>query len=117
MPALAAPPFGVTTTDDHAIREAVDAADRRGLARLELDADGAANDLMFRPDEHVVDIGDDVGRHGEADALGAHGLGVDGGVHADDLAVHVDERAAGVAGIDGGVGLDETSGTGSGRRR
>ncbi len=62
---------------------------------------------MLRPDEHVVDVGDDVGRHGEADALRAHGLGVDGGVHADDLAGHVDERTAGVAGVDGGVGLDE----------
>ena len=45
--------------------------------------------------------------HGEADALGAGGLGVDGGVHADDLAGHIDQRPAGVAGIDGGVGLDE----------
>jgi hypothetical protein len=35
------------------------------------------------------------------------GLGVDGGVHADDLAGHIDQRAAGVAGVDGGVGLDE----------
>ena len=67
---------------------------------------------MLRADEHVVDVGDDVGGHGEADALRAHGLGVDGGVHADDLAGHVDERAAGVAGVDGGVGLDEASGTG-----
>ena len=62
---------------------------------------------MLRADEHVVDVDDGVGRHGEADALRAHGLGVDGGVHADDLAGHVDERAAGVAGVDGGVGLDE----------
>ncbi len=62
---------------------------------------------MFGSDEHVVDVGDDVGGHGEADALRAHGLGVDGGVHADDLAGHIDERAAGVAGVDGGVGLDE----------
>ena len=30
-----------------------------------------------------------------------------GGVHADDLAGHIDERAAGVAGVDGCVGLDE----------
>ncbi len=62
---------------------------------------------MLGPDEVVVDADDGIGRHGEADALRAHGLGIDGGVHADDLASHVDERAAGVAGIDGGIGLDE----------
>ena len=62
---------------------------------------------MFRADEHVVDPGDGVGRHRETDALRAHGLGVDGGVHADDLTCHIDERTAGVAGIDGGICLDE----------
>ena len=31
----------------------------------------------------------------------------DGGVHADDLARRVDERSARVAGVDGGVGLDQ----------
>ena len=98
---------GSDDADDNAAGEAVDTAYRGGLSGLELDADGAANHLMFRPDEHVVDRGDDVGGHGETDALGAHGLGVDGGVHADDFACHVDQRTAGVAGVDGGVGLDE----------
>ncbi len=104
---MAAPTIRSDGAYDHAVGEAVDAANRGGLHGLELNADGAANDLMFGPDEHVVDIGDDVGRHGEADALRAHGLGIDSGVHADDLAGHVDERAAGVAGVDGGIGLDE----------
>ena len=34
-------------------------------------------------------------------------MGVDGGVHADDFAVHVEQRSAGVAGVDGGVSLNE----------
>ena len=41
---------------------------------------------------------------GEADALARRD---DGGIDADHLALEVDERAAGVAGIDRGVGLDE----------
>jgi hypothetical protein len=51
------------------------------------DADGAAGDLVFGPDEHVVDVDDGVRRHGEADALEPMRLGVDGGVHADDWPV------------------------------
>ena len=47
---------------------------------------------------------DRVDGDGEADVLGA---GDDGGVDADDLAAGVDQRPAGVAGVDGGVGLDE----------
>ena len=74
---------------------------------LELDTDGAADDAVIGADEVVVDLGENVGGHGEADALRAHGLGVDGGVHADHLAGEVDQGAARVAGIDGGVGLDE----------
>ena len=41
---------------------------------------------------------------GEADALP---LGVDGGVDADNLAGHVDERPTGISGVDAGVGLQE----------
>ena len=92
---------------DAPVGEAVFAADRSGYVTLEADADGAAHDLVLRPDEHVVDVDDDVGGHGKADALRAHRLGVDGGIHADDLAGHVDERTAGVARVDGGVRLDE----------
>ncbi len=93
--------------DHDSVGEAVHATDRGVESGLEADADGAADDLVLGPDEHVVDAGDGVGRHGEADTLRAHGLGVDGGVHADDVAGHVDERTTGVAGVDGGVGLDE----------
>ena len=76
-------------------------------AAWKLDADGSANDFVAGGDQLVIDADERVGRHREADTLRASGLGVDGGVHADDLAGHVDQRAAGVAGVDGRVGLDE----------
>ena len=50
-------------------REAIHATDSGGLTGLELDADGAAGDLVVWPDEHVVDVDESVRRHGEADAL------------------------------------------------
>src|ERR1700738_829954 len=93
--------------NDHTVRKSIDATDCRRLCGLELDADRASNDLMFRTDEHVVHIRDNVGRHGKADTLRTHVLGINGGVHADDLAGHVDERTAGVAGVNGGIGLDK----------
>ena len=57
-------------------------------------AGGGAGDQVRR----VVD------RDREAQALGA---GRDGGVDADDGAARVEQRAAAVAGVDGGVGLDQ----------
>ena len=48
-----------------------------------------------------------VGGDRKADALRAAGAREDRGVDADELAGHVDQRAAGIAGIDGGIGLDE----------
>ena len=46
-------------------------------------------------------------RDGETNPLGRSGFGEDGGVDADELALRVHERAARVARIDGGIGLDE----------
>ena len=43
----------------------------------------------------------------KADALRAAGAREDRGVDADELAAEIDQRAAGIAGIDRGVGLDE----------
>ena len=58
--------------------------------------------------EELVDHGaDHVRGHGEADADIAAARRDDGGVDADQLALGVDQRAAGVAGVDGRVGLDE----------
>src|SRR5208283_1347065 len=53
------------------------------------------------------DVAGKVGGDGEADALVAARTAVDGGVDADEPAFDIHERAAGVAGVDGGVGLDE----------
>ena len=45
-----------------------------------------------------------VGRDGEADALGEVD---DGRIDADDIAAQIEQRAAGVAGVDGGVRLNK----------
>src|SRR5712672_1290173 len=47
-----------------------------------------------------------VDRNGEADAGGGAARRVDRGVDADHFAARIDQRAAGVAAIDGGVGLN-----------
>jgi len=47
-----------------------------------------------------------VDRNGEADAGSGAGGRVDGGIDADDFAARIDQRAAGVAAVDGGVGLN-----------
>ena len=72
----------------------------------------AAIPSVARIDEALVDQGledatDRVDGDGEADAGGLADLAVDGGRHADDPAAGVEQRAAGVAGVDGGVGLDD----------
>ena len=57
--------------------------------------------------ELVHDAVSHVDRDSEADADVAAAAREDGGVDADQLASQIDERAAGVARIDRGVGLDE----------
>ena len=66
---------------------------------------GAADAAVFG---EVVDHGlGGVDGDGEADAGGLVGaVGGDEGGDADDLAARVEQRAAGVAGVDGGIGLD-----------
>ena len=73
---------------------------------LRLDAEPAARDLAVADDllEHVARERD---RDREADAQRAARLREDRAVDADQIARRVDQRAAGVAGIDRGVGLDE----------
>ena len=46
-------------------------------------------------------------RHGKPDALISTGLGKDGGIDADQFAVGIDQGAARVSGVDGGIGLDK----------
>ncbi|CDN45284.1 hypothetical protein BN871_HA_00060 [Paenibacillus sp. P22] len=52
----------------------------------------------------IHDFLDRARRNREADALRVR---ADGGIDADDFAVHVDQRTAGVAGVDGGVRLQQ----------
>ena len=98
---------GLHLLHQHAVLEAVDAIDRARKPLAELDADGAARHLVAGADQVVVNRDHGVRRHGETDALVAGRLRIDGRVHANHLAVHVQQRAAGVAGIDGRVRLDE----------
>src|SRR5262249_39407444 len=54
------------------------------------------------------DLASHIDRNSEADALiAAAAIGQDGGVDSDQLAQRVDQRSAGVARIDGRIGLDE----------
>ena len=53
---------------------------------------------------------DDLRGNGESRARKRAAVGDDEGVDPDQLAVRVDQRTAGVARIDGGVGLDEVAG-------
>src|SRR5262249_52401031 len=59
------------------------------------------------PDQVVGDPPRPARENGEADPLIAAAQRLDRGVDADDPALEVDERAAGVARVDGGVGLDQ----------
>ena len=66
------------------------------------DAEVSAVDAALL-DQQAGDPAGGVDGDGEANALGAAD---DGGVDADDTAVRIDERSAGVAGVERGVGLD-----------
>src|SRR5581483_5642269 len=58
-------------------------------------------------DEAGHDRAGEIDGDGETDALITAAAAEDGGVDADQTAFRIHERAAGVAGVDGGVGLDE----------
>ena len=74
-----------------------------GRQRLEREPELAARHVTggAKLRQHVLER---VDGDGKADAAT---LGLDDGVDADDLAAQVEERAAAVAGVDRGVGLDE----------
>ena len=104
MPAFSAGLPGSTRLHERAAR----LGEVEGFACLVVDvgdghAEVAAGDLALLELRQEALGG--VDRRGEADALRA--AAADGGVDADDLAVDVEQRAAGVAEVDGGVGLDE----------
>ncbi len=101
----------------------LDGIDHGALARREVeelagvlvDRLGKDADAQPAPDDLalVLELEDDFLSHvrgdgeADADAPAAHAPGQDVAVDADDLALHVDERPAGVAPVDGRVGLDE----------
>jgi hypothetical protein len=70
------------------------------------DADPAAHDAAVRED-FLHHAAHQIHRNGDADALGAHLLTEHRGVDAHELATRVDQRATGVADVDGRIGLDE----------
>ena len=71
------------------------------------------NDTEITAHDHTAagEAFEDIARHvdgnGETDALIAAATTDDGGVNADETAFHIHERATGVTGVDGGIGLDE----------
>ena len=94
-------------TNQHARRGGK--GERGGKVRGELlrfDAEPTSRHLSVTDDllEHV--LGDRYGNR-EADALRSAALRIDDTVDADQIAAGIDQRTAGIAGVDGGVGLDE----------
>src|SRR5579863_3976686 len=98
---------GLDLLHENAILESINAIDGAGKTGVEGDADRSADDFVAGADEVVVDGDRDIRGHREPDPLVARRLSVDGRIHANDLAVHVEQRAAGVSGVDGSVGLNE----------
>ena len=104
-PARPAAEFGLDRAHDHGalLRQPEGAAAAlrdRGLLRGDAD-EGAAHAAV--PDQFAEHEACGIGGDREADALRAHD---DGGVDADDFAARGDQRPAGIAGIERGIGLD-----------
>lgn len=99
-------PAGLNIGDDDAvIARQSEAGGHRGSDGLDANADFLAT-KMTKLLELAKDGADGGAGNSEAEAFVAAGLRKDEGVHADDFAVHVDERAARITGVDGGVGLE-----------
>src|SRR2546422_936897 len=90
--------------DEHALRVlGAERAGQLGAERLDRDAEPAARHAAL-----VAKLGVDLAGHVRGDREADAGApGDDRGVDPDHLTLHVHERTAGVAGIDGGVGLQE----------
>ena len=91
--------------DDSPVLRELEAIGQRGGDFL---GDGADLDAMNVAvlAQAVVDEIDDAGGDGESEAFAAAALRKDESIDADDGAVHIDQRAAAVAGVDGSVGLN-----------
>src|SRR3989454_2134433 len=103
-PGLCGRAVGHDVAHEHAHR-VLDAelARQLGRQRLDLDTEPAAGHAPL-VEQLGVNLARHVRRDGEADARAARD---DRRVDADDLALHVHQRSAGVARVDRGVGLDE----------
>src|SRR6478736_2186778 len=73
---------------------------------VELYAEKTARDFVV-VDQRVGDAGRDIDRNREADSFVAAGGAGDGGVEAHHFAAQIHEWSAAIAGVDGGIGLDE----------
>jgi len=87
------------------VRELERFGQRRGDI-LNHDAQVAAADMAVF-DQAIHDVAGEIRGDGKTNALVAAGAAVDGGVDADEPALHVHQRAAGIARVDGRIGLDE----------
>src|SRR5262249_58363982 len=97
------PRAGVTLANEPPL-DPEPARDHGAQAVVHADAQARALDAAVGQ-ELRHDAVDRVHRDGEADAGAGAGRAVDRGVHAHEPAAAVEERAAGVAGVDGGVRL------------
>src|SRR5690606_34559991 len=91
--------------------DAVVALQTKGLGQvgrdvLGLDAQPAASDVAGG-DDLLEDGLRGRGRYGKAYSQRTAGLGINGGIDADEPALGIDQRPARIARVDGGVGLDE----------
>src|SRR3984885_2479216 len=96
----------------------VDPGNQRAMRRLDVEAFGDVVGDLLDPHAEPAAAGlavlaqlvehrhRRVRRHRKADAYRAAGRRNDRGVHADDFAVEIEQRTAGIAAINGGVGLD-----------
>ena len=107
-PALAAGPFGVHLGDQRAVTASASPSDL-AMSGVTGCSGGAEPGPLHRAalDRRLNDEPHHVGRNRKSDAVRAAAPREDRSVDADEPAVHVDQRAARIAGIDGGVGLDE----------
>ena len=99
------------TSDDDAtrfgrLRLELESFDQFGIELLRLDANPAARDLSIFHNTFQNLLGGRYG-NGKSNAHGAARARVDRGVDAQQVAVHIDQRAAGIAGIDRCIGLDK----------
>mmetsp|Transcript_8928 Transcript_8928/g.17474 ORF Transcript_8928/g.17474 Transcript_8928/m.17474 type:complete len:256 (-) Transcript_8928:301-1068(-) len=99
--------------DEDALR---DAELPRLLCLQERDAENRPRHLAAL-DDLLHDLRDSVARDRKPDAGRRSAGREDGGVHPDESSAAVQERAAGVSGVDSGVGLDHVADRAAGRRR